>query len=222
VGLCALAGILVLLLLGRHSEAAAARAWDETLGPESAEVYERVRECVEAHTAMMELPYRSASREWSAGDALEAFRLLQLGTRSLDASAPVLLNVIRGVATLGRHASALGPIPPLPKESFRTAEMRGMAVFHSWMHHLLVTMRERLVFRLAVLSGGARLVCRLLVSHTEAALDEPSRARWARMEALSADLGAVGREALGTLRVVLASLRGRLTLPAQPQPFRAR
>jgi hypothetical protein len=220
--LCAVATLALFLLLVRHNEAAAARGWEETLGPASGAVYDQVRGYVEAHTLMVEVPYRRAREEEAAGAREEALHLLWLGGRSLEISTPPLLRVIRGVLSLTRRAAALGPVPALSRPSFRTREIRGLAALHASIHRVLVTMRQRMVLRLAMISVGSRWTCRLLESSTAAALDDPDAARWERMEALSADLGALAREALASLRLVLASLRRGVLAASAPQPSRAR
>jgi hypothetical protein len=222
VALCALAALVVLAVVGRHNEAAAARRWEGVLGPEPAEVYERVRECIEAQSLMVEMSYRGANRHQAAGTTDEALHLLRLGSRSLEASSPPLLHLMGRILSISRHAEALGPVPALRRSSFRTGEMRGLAALHGAFHALVATMRHRLAFRVAMMSSGVRVV-RLLLSHsTHAALEDPDTARWGRMVALSGDFSALGREALATLRIVLASLRQGLLATAASQPSGAR
>lgn len=216
VALCALAALVFLLLAGRYNEAAATRAWEGALAPESTEVYERVRESVEAQALMVQMSYRTAARHEAAGAEDEALHLLRLGVHSVEAGLPTLLHLNRGILALSRHAGALGRVPRLRPSSFQTPRIRWLASAHSVLHHCLATMRERLHLRLVALSYGLRVVCRLLISSSEAAMDDPDAAGWSRMEALSADFGALGRESLETLRLVLGSLRaGVLALSAQ-------
>jgi hypothetical protein len=213
--LCALAALVFMVLAGRYNEAAVTRAWEGALAPESAEVYERVRESVEAQTLIVQTSYRTAARHEAAGAGGEALHLLRLGVQSVEAGLPCLLHLNRGILALSRHAGALGRVPPLRRSAFQTPRLRWIATLHAILHHCLVTMNERLYARLVALSYGLRTACHLLISSSEAAMDDPDAAGWGRMEALSADFGALGRESLETLRVVLASLRsGVLALPA--------
>lgn len=222
VALCALAALAFLVLAGRYNEAAATREWEGVLSPESTEVYERVRESVEAQALMVQMSYRTAARHQSAGAEGEALHLLRLGVHSVETGLPTLLHLNRGILGLSRLAGSLGVVPRLRRSAFETPTMRRLASLHAVLHHCLVTMRERLYVRLVALSYGLRAVSRLLVASSEAGMDDPDAATWGRMEALSADFGALGRESLETLRVVLASLRaGVLALPA-PQPSRVR
>jgi hypothetical protein len=220
--LCVLAALTCLVLAGSYNEAVITRGWEGVLGPESTEVYERVRDSVEAQTLLVQASYRGAAQQQAAGAEGEALHLIELGVRSVEAGLPTLLHLNRGILALSRHAGALGPVPALRLSAFGTPEMRGLAALHAFLHRLLVTMRERLSLRLLALSCGVRAVCRLLISSSETALDDPDAGRWGRMEALSADFGALGRESLETLRIVLASLSaGVLALPSA-QPSRAR
>jgi hypothetical protein len=218
--LCLLAVLVCLGLVGRYNETVAARRWDEALGPEPAEVYGRVKDSIEAQTLMVEMSYRGAALRQHAGLADEATHLLGLGSRSLDVCSTSLLHLLRGTRSLARRARALGPVPALPRAAFRTTEVRGLALLHRGLHPVLLTLRERLGLRLGALGAGVRIVSRLLNLSTERALDDPDCAQWERMEALSVDLGALGREALATLRVVLASLEGGVLAARAAQPSR--
>lgn len=220
--LCVLAALTCLVLAGRYNEAVITRGWEGVLGPESTEVYERVRDSVEAQALLVQASYRGAAQEQDAGAEGEALHLIELGARSVEAGLPTLLHLNRGISALSRHAGALGPVPALRPSAFGTPEMRGLAAVHAFLHRLLVTMRGRLSLRLLASSLGVRAVCRLLISSSETVLDDPDAGRWGRMEALSSDFGALGRESLETLRIVLASLSaGVLALPSA-QPSRAR
>jgi hypothetical protein len=218
---CILAALAFLALAGRYNEAVAARSWDEALGPEPAEIYDHVRHSIEAQTLMVEMSYRSAAQREVAGLPDEAAHLLRLGHRNLESCSPALLRLARGTRTLARHARALGPVPALSRSAFRTTEMRVLALLHRALQPLVPTLRERLGLRGAALSSGVRIVSRLLKVSTESALDDMECARWSRMVALSGDLGALGRDALSTLRIVLAALGRGAPVAREPQPSRA-
>jgi len=222
LALCGSAALAFLVLAGRYNENAAARAWEGALAPESTEVYERIRESVEAQTLMVQMSYRTAARHEAAGAEGEALHLLRLGVHSVETGLPTLLHLNRGIGALSRHAGALGLVPPLRRATFLSSRMRRIASVHALVHHFVVTMRERLVVRLVALNLGLRAVCSLLISSSEAAMEDPDAAGWGRMEALSADFGALGRESLETLRVVLASLRAGVLARPSGQPSRAR
>ena len=207
LALCVLGGLAFLVIVGRHNEAATARDWEMAITPMGEAILAEVTEGVEAQRFMIETSYASAERERAAGSYDEAVRLLAIGSRAVAECSPSMRHLVRSLGVLARQAAALAPVAPLPPAAFRGAEMRTAAGLAALAHHLLVTARERLGLRLAVLRYGFRAVARRLIGASRAAAIRPEEdAPWDRVRVLRADLGTLTRESVETLRLVLVSL----------------
>ena len=207
LALCVLGGLLFLVIVGRHNEAVTARDWEIALSPMGEAILAEVAEGVQAQTFMIETSYKTAERERAAGSLDEAVRLLSVGSRAVEACAPSMLHLVKSIGVLARQAAAIAPVTPLRPAAFRSADLRTVAGLATLAHHLLVTARERLGLRLAVLRYGFRAIVGRLLGATDAAASRPDEgAQWARVGALRADLGTLTQESVGTLQLVLASL----------------
>ena len=137
----------------------------------------------------------------------EAIQFLVIGSRVVGECSESLVVLLRSTWVLSRHAAAIAPIPPLRPSGFRARELATLAGLHIFGHHLLITTRERLRLRLAVLRCAVRAASALLLRATWRTREAPSKAAgWARIGALRADLGTLTDESLLSLRAVLASL----------------
>jgi hypothetical protein len=207
MALCVLGGLLFLVIVGRHNEAATARDWEMALSPMGEAILAEVAEGVQAQTFMIETSYKTAERQRAHGSMDEAVRLLSVGSRAVEACAPSMLHLVKSIGVLARQAAAIAPVTPLRPQAFRSSELRTVAGLAALAHHFLVSARERLGLRLAVLRHGFRAVVGRILRATDAAAATPDEERqWARVGALRADLGTLTEESLGTLRLVLASL----------------
>jgi len=207
LALCVLGGFLFLVIVGRHNEATTARDWEMALTPMGEAILAEVAEGVQAQTFMIETSYGSAERERAAGSYDQAVRLLSVGSRAVEACAPSMLHLVKSIGVLARQAAAIAPVTPVSPSAFRAAELRTVAGLAAIAHHLLVTARERLGLRLAVLHYGFRAIVGRLIGATHAAAACPDEAaRWARVGALRGDLGTLTEESVETLRLVLVSL----------------
>jgi hypothetical protein len=220
VALCVGGCFAFLYLVGRYNESATAREWEMALGPEGQKIYDTVEETIHAQGSMIESSYATAEMRRSEGSMEEAVRLLRVGSRAVEACAPSFLHLLKSIGQLSRHAAALAPIAPLRVAGFRTAQLKTLAGLHQICHHLLVTARERLQLRLAVIACGLRAVMgRLLRTSHRTAVHPEREADWARVQALRADLVTLTAASLVTLQSVLASLSA---VPAAARPSPAR
>ena len=220
VALCVGSCFAFLFLVGRYNEAATAREWEMALGPEGQRIYETVEETIQAQSSMIESSYATAELRRSEGSIEEAVRLLRVGSRAVEACAPSFLHLLKSIGQLSRHAAALAPVAPLRIEGFRTAQLKTLAGLHQVSHHFLVTARERLQLRLAVIAYGLKAVMGRLFRTSDRLAARPEReADWARVGALRADLVTLTAESLVTLQSVLASLSA-VPAAARPRPAR--
>jgi hypothetical protein len=220
IGLC-LAGCLgFLFLVGRYNGAATERDWEMALSPEGQQIYASVRDTIHAQGSMIESSYGTAEARRAEGSIEEAVRLLKVGSRAVEASAPSFLHLLKSIGELSRHAAAIAPVAPLRIAAFRTAQLKTLAGVHQAAHYFLVTARERLHLRLAVIGCGLRAVVGRLrhVSRRTSARPE-SEADWARVRALRADLVTLTGASLLTLQLVLESLSA-FPVAARPRPAR--
>ena len=199
--------LLVLLLAGHRDQERTLREWEIVLNPDGAQTYDHVSAQLAFNAAAVRESYMSAERAQAEGRLEEALRYLSLGSRMVSSCSDDLLGTLRSLGSLARHASAIAPIPPLRPSGFRARELATLAGLHIFGHHLLITTRERLRLRLAVLRCAVRAASALLLRATWRTREAPSKAAgWARIGALRADLGTLTDESLLSLRAVLASL----------------
>jgi hypothetical protein len=220
VALCFVGCFAFLFLVGRYNDAATARDWEMALSPEGRQIYESVQETIQAQSSMIESSYGTAEIRRSEGSLEEAVRLVQVGSRAVEACAPSFLHLLKSIGQLSRHASAIAPIAPLSIAAFRTAQLKTLAGLHQAAHQFLVTARERLHLRLAVIGCGLRAVVgRLLRASRRTSARPEHEAEWARVRALRADLVTLTGASLVTLQSVLESLSA-FPVAARPRPAR--
>ena len=199
--------VLLLVLLGQQHEQTALREWEAILNPEGAELYGHVSLQVHHENVRAQESYSAARRAYDQGRKAEAIRFLEIGGRVVGECSASLIYLLRNIWTLSRSAAAIAPVQPLRPVGFRTSELATLAGLHQLAHHLLITTRERLALRLAVLRCGVRAAAILLTRATRRTREHPESApSWARIDLLRTDLGTLTDESLASLRVVLASL----------------
>lgn len=217
----AVAGFLVFFLavLHLHTETAAFREWEFVLNPESLRVYSMVATEIRWQRAMAETSYEDALGANRQGDTLEALRHLDLGARVVGECSDSLLNLLRNTTVLARQAAAIAPSEPFLPSQFNARTLSTLAGLHWVGHHLLVSTRDRLAFRLRVIGLGVREAVRLVRRSTwSLQTDMADARRWRRVDEVRGDLGTLTDESLETLRLVLVSL---VAVP-QPEPVRER
>jgi hypothetical protein len=212
--------VVFLLVAGHHNEQEVARRWDMMMNPEGLRVYSEVADQISWERRMAQTSYDDAAQAHVRGDSAEALRFLDVGSRVVGDCSTSVLALLRNMATLSRYAAAIAPVPPLRPSSFHARQLATLAGLHQLGHHLLLTTRERLHFRIGVLTYGVRAATWLALRATWALrtrMADPRR--WRRVDEVRGDLGTLTDESLDTLRAVLASLAA-VAIPAEGQPAR--
>lgn len=211
--------VLILAIAGHHSEQDVVSRWEMTLNPEGLVVYSTIAEQIAGERWLAQTSYDDAARANLRGDLADALRFLNLGGAVVSDCSETLRSLLVNLAGLAARAAAIAPVAPLWPASFHAVRLMSLAGLHQIGHHLLVTTRQRLTLRLAVLRYGVRAATRLVIRSTGWLGQDPADSRrWHRVDELRGDLGALTDESLETLRVVLASLAA---VP-RPQPVRER
>lgn len=150
-----------------------------------------------------------------AGERAEAVRCLRLGCDALAELAPDFLTALRRLRQLARCVSAIVDVEPVSAYAFRTWRLRGLAGAGSIGHYLLLTSRQRMRLRLELIATTFRLALRWLgraVGRVERHDDDLA---WRRVDALVADLGRSGDEAIASAHQIALALDAvGLTQPA--------
>lgn len=141
-----------------------------------------------------------------AGDYEEAARRLRLGCQAIEELAPDFSTALRKLGQLARCVSAIVVVEPVRAYAFRTWRLRGLAGVGAVLHYLLLTGRQRVLLRLGVVASAFRLALRWLRSSTSRIERRDSAGEWRRVDALVADLGASGDEALVAARQIVQAL----------------
>jgi hypothetical protein len=199
--------LILLATLGAHDEQRVLERWDMRLNPEGLRVYSNVADEILWNRRMVESSVESAAKAKGEGSLSETIRFLDAAGWILGHCSDSLLALVRNVGQLARFAEAIAPMPPMDPAQFRMRRMLLLAGFHNLAHHSVVTTRERMWLRLAVLRGGIKACVPVLaraIARTRARAGDPSR--WGRLEDAKADLGTLTDESLATLRSVLGSL----------------
>jgi hypothetical protein len=197
-----------LLIAGRHNELAVQRDWEFVLNPEGHRLYSDTVDEILRDRGVTEQMYEDAFKARGDGQTEKAIRFLETGSLVVAGYySQSLLELLRNVGHLASAAAAIAPLPPLRPAGFEARELATLAGLQRFVHHLLLTTRDRLAFRLAVLRCSVRAAVGLLLRTTSKTRSEPEADRhWRRLSALRTDLGTLTDEALLSLRSVLASL----------------
>jgi hypothetical protein len=198
-----------LAVAGQRDENRTLREWEMILSPECSRLYDEVSEQILLDRRMVGELYTDDAGARKEGREQAMRNFLEVGGRLVGDCSGSLTALLRNVSVLSRHAAAIAPIPPLRPAAFRVGVLFTLAGGHRVLHHLLVTTRERLHLRIAVLRCGVIAATRLLRRATLRTVAVPTDdARWGRMDSVRSDLGTLTDESLATLRFTLASLAG--------------
>ena len=206
-----LAGVGLMLaflaILGHHNQQRALQEWEMILNPEGTAVYDEVCGQLLWNRDILQRSYEAAAVAHAQLRPKEMAHHLDLAARIVGECSDGIPHLLRNLALLARYAAAIAPVPPLRPSGFRSRELATLAGLHTLGHHLLITTRERLHFRLTVLRCAVRAAGALLLRATWRTREAPQEtAGWARVGVLRADMGTLTDESLASLRVVLASL----------------
>jgi hypothetical protein len=207
LGVAALGLLAYLATAGQQDEARTLREWEMILSPECSRLYDEVSQQILLDHRMVGELYTDAAGARVEGREQAMVNFLQVGARLVGDCSGSLRALLRNVSILSRHAAAIAPMSPLRPAAFRVGVLFTLAGCHQVAHHFLVTTRERLHLRIAVLRCGVVAATHLLRRATRRTAASPTDdLRWGRMEIVRADLGTLTEESLATLRFTLASL----------------
>lgn len=199
--------VVFLLVAGHHQEQEVARRWDMMMNPEGLRVYADVASQVAWERRMAQTSYEDAACANARGDVAEALRFLKVGAKVVGDCSFSILALLRNMVTMSRYAAAIAPVEPLRPAAFRVGQLATLAGLHRLGHHLLITTRERLHFRIGVLACGIKTATWLALQATgRLRRNTGDVRRWRRVAEVRQDLGTLTDASLETLRAVLASL----------------
>jgi hypothetical protein len=148
----------------------------------------------------------AARRLRAQGRQDEAVEHLRLGASAIQELAPGFLDALRTLRGLARCVSAIVVVEPVRASAFRTASLKGLAGVGSVLHYLLLTGRQRVALRLRVVAGAFGLAVRWMCDATARVARRDSDRQWRRVDALVADIGTTGDEALVATRQIAEAL----------------
>jgi hypothetical protein len=160
--LAAIAATLVVVVLGRFDREKALRRWDFVLSGRAQKAAETLQAKLDGDTGMAGHAYELALERRATLSYDEAVRLLAIAAGTLEDAAEDRRRRLRALSVYARMAEAIVPVPPVAAARFRLPEMRSLAAIGQWLHELLMSYRERFMFRLAVIGVGLRLVLRAI------------------------------------------------------------
>lgn len=175
IALSAVAATLVVILLGRFDRDRALRRWDFVLSGRAREAAGRLQRRLAQDTDLAGHAFDLAAARRASLSYDEAVRLLGIAADTLEEAAADRRKRLRALSVYGRMASAIVPVEPVRSAPFRLPELRSITRVGTWIHHLLMTYRERFLFRLAVLGVGLRLVVRAVRGSRDDSFAEPRR-----------------------------------------------
>lgn len=191
--------LISLAALGAQDEQRILERWEFRLNPEGLRVYSEVADEILWNRHMVDSSCESAVQARTEGNTEEAERFLVVAAWIFGHCSNGLVNMLRNVAKLTRHAEAIAPIPPASPGAYKLRRAALLAGLHNVVHHEIVTTRERLWLRFAVLRGTIRFCVAAFCAAV-------TKRDWDKMDAARQDLGTLTDESLATLRAVLTSL----------------
>lgn len=161
--------------------------------------------------------YETARRLHARAHFLEAAERMALGCEAIEQLAPSFFEGLATLRALMRTVAVVVSIDPVPPSALRRPALRGLAGLGALLHHLLLTGKQRMQLRLSLVATLFRLALRGLKGESAALTRRPTHApTWERIEALVADLGRTGEEALVAARALIVALDAlELGVPAQ-------
>lgn len=216
--LAAVAATIVVVVLGRFDRDTALRRWDFVLSGRAQQAATQLQARLAQDTDMAGHAYDLAMTRRASLSFDEAVRLLGVAADTLEEAAADRHRRLRALAVYGRMAEAIVPVPPVRPAQFRLMETRSIAWIGGWIQELLVSWRERFLFRLAVIGVGFRLVVRAIRGSRERAgvaprVEEPFRTFGDSLH----DFKALDGEQVESLRQLLQSAAAieRVDLPKE-------
>ena len=148
--------------------------------------------------------YGHARLRHADGQSRAATEMLASGCSTMATLTPSYLEALGKLRELAQPLSAITPLAPLGPWSFGTAPLRGLGIGSLFVHHLLLTGKERVVWKLRALGAAFRYGLRLLRRAVERLpAHEPS---WQRIDSVVQDLDTVGEHSIAIARRILLTM----------------
>lgn len=197
----------VVSLFDRRRQADLQRAMDGLLTRRGQATIDSVATLVDDHKYLLARYHDTANGLRRRGRYDEAAARLALGCAAIEDVAPDFLSALRALRRLTRAVSAIVSVEPIAAGAFRAPELRGLAGLGHLLHHLLLTGRQQARLRLHLVGSLFRLALRFLRGATSRVTRRPAHEpAWARVDALVADLGTAGDEAVVAARQIVQAL----------------
>ncbi len=149
--------------------------------------------------------YRDKARALTdAGQFAEGAARMAVGCRAVEEMAPDFLSALRALRRLARAVGVIVAVDPVDARAFQAWELRGLTGVGAFLHYLLLTGRRRMLLRLHIVFTAFRLALRWLRGSVDHAARCPRE--WRRIDALVADLGTAGDEAVVAARHIVQAL----------------
>ena len=177
---------------------------EQLLEPDGQAALDEMLLIVQENQQALESCHDQALEIRGEGRAQEAAEWMAHGCEAIEQLAPSFQAALRTLRRLTRALSAITPLEPIGTYTFGVWRLRGLAAAGLVVHHLLLTGRERMLWRLRLLGSAFRLAVRWLrrsVDRLPVYDDE-----WQHIEALVRDLHTVGDESVITARRILLTL----------------
>ena len=204
LGLAGLALPGLLYVLGRRSERATLNDWESAIGPRGTLCLEATRLRTNAQLALLDWMFEQAREAEASGRPGQALRLLDLGCSLIEDYCPGWSRSLAAMAVLARMVTAIEPLAPVGPRPFKTRELKQLAQMGEFIHHFLVSTRERFQLRTAILRSGFRTLMRIAFrSRADASWTGPE---WKAFDDVRADARTLSGESVETARVLLAAL----------------
>ncbi len=177
---------------------------EDLLGPERQAALDEILLIVAENQQALAACHDQAREIRGEGRAREAAEWMAHGCEAIEQLAPSFQAALRTLRRLARALSAITPLEPLGSYTFGVWRLRGLAAAGLVVHHLLLTGRERVLWRLRFLGAAFRLGVRWLRRSVERL--SVNEAEWGHVERLVRDLHMVGDESVLTARRILLTL----------------
>jgi len=193
------------------------RAMDGVLTRRGQGTVDRLSEIVDDQKYILGRYHGPARAMHRVGRYEAAAARMALGCTAIEELAPDFLTAVRTLRNLTRAVSVIVSVEPVRSHAFRVRSLRGVAGVGHVLHHMLLTGRQQLRLRLGVVLTVFRLALRWLRRATSRVARRPTDApTWEHIDALVADLGTAGDEAVVAARQIVQALDAvELGIPAR-------
>jgi hypothetical protein len=193
-----LGALVVLFILGRYNETSLVVDWAEVVSPAGRRAYEDLRARFASERAALDL---TCDRAAESRRTEEAAQLLAAGYSFLEHVVVERRLLLENMARYSRMVGAIAPVPPLRPGDFHLRQLVTLAGVGAIVHHLVVTMPERLRLRVLILRTGLGVVLRAYARGTRRR--DPD---WKLVATARADWNTLNAETLDSFRALVTSV----------------